>query len=146
MPSAFKLFPADETATGGEFGTSPFGTEPFGGTQAAFKYELPANEVGGDDPEKSYRWAVGESELRRQGKLVGARKWGEWRVWGFVFGELYQPDLEALVQFFRARRFKFLPDTLEEESYIESHWLGDEFWPQSHRGAYYSLAFEIEEM
>jgi hypothetical protein len=145
MVSAFKLFPEDETATGGEFGTSPFGTDPFGGVGQGYKYDLPPNEVPGDDPTASYHWLVAEAEQRRLGKLLGARKYDDWRVWTFRFSLLAAADVDALLLFFRARRFKFIPDSTEEESFVESHWLGREFAPRSRRGSYYELSFSIEE-
>ena len=145
--SAFKLYPADEAATGGEYGTpGDYGTDPYGGTQQGLKYVLPPNEIPGDDPTRDDHWLLGESQLRRQGRLLGARKWDEWRVWDFRFTLLETGDLDSLWQFFSARRFKFLKDALEEETFIESHWIGTAFNPRSRRGGYYELTFSIEEM
>lgn len=143
---AFKLYPADETATGGAYGTGTYGTSPYGGTQQGFKYVLPANEVPAGDPSDSYDWIVGETELRRADRLLGTRKFDEWRIWDFNFTLLETDDLDALLQFFRARRFKFLQDALEEETFVEVHWVGRQFQPRARRGGYYELAFAIEEI
>lgn len=145
MPSAFKLFPEDETATGGEYGTSPYGTSPYGGTQQGFKYVLPVNEVGGDDPEASDHWMSAVSQHRRNGKLLGERKYADWRIWDFVFTQLARIDLDALVQFYRARRFKFIQDATNEGTYVESNWVGGEWHPISRRGSLWELSFSIEE-
>ena len=146
MASAFKLFPADETATGGEYGTSPYGTSPYGGTQQGFKYVLPANEVGGDDPERSDHRMTGVSQHRRAGRLLGERKYADWRVWDFQFTQLEQAaDLDALVQFYIARRFKFLQNATNENVFIAVNWVGTEWHPVQRRGGLYELSFSIEE-
>lgn len=144
MP-AFKLFPASSTIAG-EYGTSPYGTEQYGGTDTGTKYVLPPNEIPGDDPTRADHWRVGEVEHRREGILLGARKFDEKRVWVFRFGDLESEDVDSLLLYFLARRFKFMPDEWNEDTYHTVHWIEPEFQAVPFRGGLYQLEFTIEEV
>jgi len=146
MGAAFKTFPPSGTADEGEYGTSPYGQEAYGGTQTGTKYDLPANEIPGDDLTRSDHWNVGEVAHRRSGILLGARKFTEKRVWRVRFGDLSSSDVDTLLVFYKARRFKLIPDSAEEETYYTVHWVETEFDAVPQRGARYRLEFTIEEV
>jgi hypothetical protein len=145
MPSAFKLFPPSATEEG-EYGTSPYGQEDYGGSDTGYKYVLPDNEIPGDDPTRDDHRIVGEVEHRRAGILLGARKFASKRLWVFHFGDLGDSDVDSLVQFWDARRFKFMPDAYAEETYYTVHWIQKEFHPVPQRGTRYAVEFTIEEV
>lgn len=144
MSSAFKLEPTG--ATTGEFGTSSYGTETYGGSDQIDAYVIPDPEEGSDDLERAFNWMVGENVHRRSGVVVGARKYAERRRWQIVYHQIPQADVDQLLGFFRARKFRFIPDATDEASYYTVRWVETEFTARQRRGGPYRLQFTIEEV
>ena len=151
MASAFKFFDTPGVPITGEYATSPYGTEAYGGSGVPGFFEIPAPEVtdsGGesDSPAHEHHVVHAAVEHRRHGALIGHRVWKEIRRWQFqYFGTLSADEIAAFKQFFDVRRFKLIPDTQNEESYVPVFWAGP-FRARPMRGGTYSLGFELEEV
>lgn len=144
MASGFKL-PSGGTITG-EYGTSSYGSEAYGGSSQQDVFVIPTPQEGSDDLERSFHRFVGEIVHRRAGVIVGARTYAEVGRWRIQYQQIEQADLDKFLPFFRARRFLFIPDTLDETAYYTVHWLEDEFVARQRRGGPYQLQFTIEEV
>lgn len=133
----------------GEFGTSPFGQEYFGGDAYA-PFELPTAMVESDELSHALHVKVGEIVHRRDGIIFGARKLAEVRLWLVRFMGESRATIEALLPYFQARRFYFLPDSDNPNTRYTVLWVEQEFRPEPHRGmedgGNYDLSFTIEEV
>lgn len=141
--SGFQL--DDQTGTSGAFGQAPFGTCPFGG-QDSQVYTLPILHVGSDYPQQEDHRRVGEVVHRRHGLLIGARKWGEARLWRFVWEIIAQADITELKTFWQARRFRFIPDIDLSQVYHIVYWVERDFAPKTLKAGWYSFSLTIEEI
>ncbi len=126
-----------------------FGAMPFGGSGYAV-YEPPTLQSGSDDPTTDLRSSVGESVLERSGVVLAARVFAERRAWRLVYsgGKLNLSNVTDLRAFWRVRRFRLLPDSLDEATYWIVRWEDQEFDPKRLRGGQqlYNLSFNLVEV
>jgi hypothetical protein len=128
-------------------GAAGFGTQPFGG--GGYEgYEPPTLQQGSDDPTTDLVSSVAESVLTRDGVPIAARVWAERRTWRFVYHALPLSDIEALRAFWRVRRFRLLPDSMDEGTYWIVRWNDRTFEPQRLRGGQerFNLQFDLVEV
>lgn len=128
----------------GAFGTDPFGTSHFGGTDWPV-VTLPTLHLDSDDLTKQHRWKVGEVQHRRDGILLGSRKWNEKRVWRVEWIAKDEAFVLSMLTFFQQRVFRMLPDSADPITYFLVQWSESEFHPTPRRARRYDLKFTIEE-
>lgn len=124
-----------------------FGAMPFGGGGYDV-YEPPTLQSGSDDPTTDLVSSVGESVLSRDGVVIAARVFAERRMWRLVYRQLLLTDVTALRTFWRVRRFRLLPDALDEATYWTVRWMQKDFDPVRLRGGQqlFNLSFDLKEV
>ncbi len=131
----------------GGSGSSGFGTQPFGGGGYPV-YTCPTVQSGSDDPTTDLVSSVGETVLERDGLPIAARVWAERRQWHLVYRYLGITDVTSLREYWRLRRFRLLPDALDESTYWVVRWEQKDFDPRRLRGGQelYHLTFDLREV
>lgn len=109
-------------------------------------YKLPDLEVPSDDLRVRRRVRKHEIVHRREGAIIGARKFAETAAWDVAFHAIDEEDVDELAVFFGDREFWLLPYGDTTAPKIRVRWSGDEFPAKALRGGYFDLKFTIEEV
>lgn len=131
----------------GDYGSDTgdgYAEEGYGGYLGAY-FILPQYHVGSDDLTRTDHIRVGEVAHRRDGILLGTRKYATRYVWKVVYTALATSYLISFKYFFDVRIFRLLPDHLDESTYYVVHWVEPEFHPISLRGNWWKFEFTIEQ-
>lgn len=125
----------------------PYGDSPYGGSGYPVLV-LPDLEAPSDDLQASRRPVAAEIVHRRNGMIIGARKFAVWRKWKLNFHAFPTDVIDPFLPYFEDRFFWLLPFGADGATRIYVHWIGDEFNAKliTGSGGLYDLDFEIEEV
>ena len=139
---AFQLI-EDKYAESGAYGVAAYGTGRYGGEDYPEVY-LPALSAGSDDLAKSNHKSRATMTVSREGVIIGARKWTTRRKWNVKLQHIEQDDLDDLITFWNAERFRMLPNGGGGQI-VNVRWVDGEFKPTDLRGGYFNLELNLEE-